>query len=196
MSGDPANDQASGQAGARAAAAADRARSRTMKNMIGGLLACLAVVALLGLVVQRPAQETVHAIDYSGQLAMARKVAPYPVLAPDPMPSGWRATSAQAGAESGKPFTWHLGVITPDRRYIGLEQSNGAAGRFVSDTLGETNDAGTSTIGGNTWQRTASTTTDDHALVRTADGATTILISTADYSVLDSYAATLTASNQ
>jgi hypothetical protein len=192
MSGDQAGDQA----GARVAAAADRAGFRTMKNMIWGLLVCLAVVVLIGLVVQRPAKETVHAIDFSGQLAMARKAAPYPVLAPDPMPPGWQATSAQVGAEPGKPFTWHLGVITSDQRYVGLEQSDGASGRFVSDTLGETNDEGTSTIGGNTWQRRASTTTDDHSLVRAADGATTILISTAGYSVLDSYAAVLTASNQ
>ena len=189
-------NQASDRADARAAAAADRARFRSMKNMIWGLLACLAVVALIGLVVQRPAQETVHAIDFSGQLALARKAAPYPVLAPEPLPPGWQATSAQAGAESGQPFTWHLGVITPEKRYVGLEQSNGAAGRFVSDMLGDTNDEGTSTIGGNTWQRKASTTTDDRSLVRTADGATTILISTAGYSVLDSYAAVLTASNQ
>lgn len=191
MSGNQASDQAS----APAAGSADRARFRTMKNMIWALLACLAVVALIGLVVQRPAQETVHAIDFSGQLAMARKAAPYPVLAPAPLPSGWQATSAQVGAETGKPFTWHLGVITSEKRYVGLEQSNGSAGQFVSDTLGDTNDEGTSTVGGNTWQRKASTTTDDHSLVRTADGATTILISTADYSVLDSYAAVLTASN-
>ena len=177
--------------GDRAAAAADRARFRTMKNMIWGLLACLAVVALIGLVVQRPANEKVRAIDYSGQLALARKEAPYAVLAPQPMPSGWQATSARVGAAPGTPFTWHLGVVTSDKRYVGLEQSNGAAGQFVSDTLGPTDDDGTSMIDGTTWQRRASTTKDDHALVRTTNGVTTILTSTADYSVLESYAATL-----
>lgn len=177
-------------------AATDRARFRTMKNMIWGLLACLAVVALIGLVVQRPADETVKAIDFSGQLAAARKVAPYPVLAPEPLPQGWSATSAEAGGQPGQPFTWHLGVITDQRKYVGLEQSNGDAQRFLADKVGATFEDGTSTVAGTAWQRRASTTKDDVALVRTAAGVTTIVTSTAGYDVLESYAASLKAPNR
>ena len=177
-------------------AATDRARFRTMKNMVWGLLACLAVVALIGLVVQRPADEKITPVDYSGRLAAARKVSPYPVLAPEPLPQGWTATSAQATGEPGQPFTWHLGVISDQRRYVGLEQSNGDAQRFLADKVGATVEDGTSTVAGTTWQRRVATSKDDHALIRTANGVTTIVTSTADYAVLESYAAALKAPAQ
>lgn len=159
--------------------------------MVWGILVCLAVVAVVSLLVQRPHEEKVKAIDYSAPLAAARKAAPYAVLAPDPMPSGWQATSARVETEPGKPFGWHLGVITTDKRYVGLEQSNAAAAAFVKDKLGPVGDDGTSAVSGATWQRKTLQGKDERALVRTVSGATVILTSSAGYDVLESYAAVL-----
>jgi hypothetical protein len=179
------------RATAAAARAAERAKYRTVKNMVWGLLACLGVVALLSLVVYRTPEEKVRAIDYSAALADARRTAPYEVLAPEPLASGWQATSARVGADPGQPFTWHLGVITPDKKYVGLEQSNATADRFVTDELGDAREGGTSTVAGVQWQRMQRTDKDERALVRTAGGATTILTGAVDYGTLESYATTL-----
>jgi uncharacterized protein DUF4245 len=170
--------------------AAERAKARTVKNLVWGLLACLGVVALFSLVVNRSPQEQVRAIDYSAELTEARKSAPFTVLAPEPLPAGWAATSARVGAEPGKPFTWHLGVLTPERKYVGLEQSNATADAFVTDKLGDTVEDGTSTVAGAQWQR-LETGNQERALVRTAGGATTIVTGDVDYPTLETYAATL-----
>ncbi len=169
----------------------DRAKYRTVKNTIWGLLACLVVVFAIYGLAYRPHPEKVRAIDYSAQLAEARRLAPYDVLAPTPMPPGWQATSARAGAEPGKPFTWHLGVVTADRRYVGLEQSNGPVAAVITDKLGPVHDDGTSTVAGTPWQRKALEDRDERALIRTVNGVTTIVTGTAPYPALDQFAATL-----
>jgi hypothetical protein len=168
----------------------DRARYRTMTNMVWGLLVSLAVVFAVAALAWRPHHETVRVIDYTAQLADARRVAPYDVLAPAPMPSGWQATSARVGAEPGKPVTWHLGVLTADRRYVGLEQSS--APSVVGEKLGPVDDDGTTTVAGVVWQRKVLTERKgERAIVRSGDGVTTIVTGNVDYATLESFATTL-----
>lgn len=179
------------RARAREQAKADRARYRTMRNLVGSLFACFLVIGFLALVTWRPHDEEVRRVDYAPQLAEARKVAPYRVLAPEPMPAGWQATSAEVRAPEGQPVTWHLGVITGDKRYVGLEQSNDRPGDVLADELGRTRDDGTSTIGTATWQRKALLDRDERALVLSTPTVTTIITGTADYATLDTFAAAL-----
>jgi hypothetical protein len=168
----------------------DRARYRTMSNMVWGLLACLVLVFALAALAWRPHSETVRAVDYSAELTEARRVAPYDVLAPSPMPDGWQATSARVGAEPGEPVTWHLGVVTPDKRYVGLEQSS--APSVVGEKLGAVSDDGTTTVAGLTWQRKRLTDRkDERAIVHTGSGVTTVVTGTVDYATLETFAATL-----
>ena len=176
---------------ARARARADRARFRTLKNLVWSLLACFVVIAFLAIVTWRPHDEKVRRIDYTVQLAEARKAAPYRVLAPEPMPDGWQATSAEVRAPEGGPVTWHLGVVTADKLYVGLEQSNGAAPRFIADELGRVRDDGTSAVSGSTWQRKALLDRDERAIVVTGSGVTTIVTGSADYPALETFAAAL-----
>jgi hypothetical protein len=178
-------------AAARAQSQADRAKARTMKNMVWALLACFIVVAFLMIVTWRPKEEKVRAVEYTAQLQDARKLAPW-VRGPEPMPSGWTATSVEFRAPQQSPVTWHLGVVTAQQKYVGLEQSNVTANAYQFDKLGKTADDGTSTVAGVAWQRKKLLDRDkEQALVLIGSGATTILTGNAGYQALETFAAAL-----
>jgi hypothetical protein len=178
-------------AAARAQSQADRAKARTMKNMVWALLACFVVVAFLMIVTWRPKEEKVSAVEYTAQLQDARKLAAW-VRGPEPMPSGWTATSVEFRAPQQSPVTWHLGVVTAERKYVGLEQSNVTANAYQFDKLGKTADDGTSTVAGVTWQRKKLLDRDkEQALVLIGSGVTTIVTGNAGYQALETFAAAL-----
>ncbi|TCC46747.1 DUF4245 domain-containing protein [Kribbella capetownensis] len=169
----------------------DRAKARTLTNMVWALLACFVVVAFLMIVTWRPKHEQVKAVEYTAQLEDAKKVAPW-VRGPEPMPSGWTATSVEFRSPEQAPITWHLGVVTNEKKYVGLEQSNVTGGKFQSDKLGRTSDDGTSTVGGVTWQRKVLLDRkQENALVLVGSGATTIVTGNAGYPALEAFASAL-----
>jgi hypothetical protein len=169
----------------------DRAKARTLTNMVWALLACFIVVAFLMIVTWRPKEEKVRAVEYTAQLADARKAAPW-VRGPEPMPAGWAATSVEFRAPEQEPMTWHLGVVTNEKKYVGLEQSNVTGGKFQSDRMGRTTADGTSTVGGVTWQRKVLLDRkDENALVLVGSGVTTIVTGNAGYPALEAFASTL-----
>jgi hypothetical protein len=170
---------------------ADRAKARTMTNMVWALLACLIVVAFLAIVTWRPKSEQVRAIEYTAQLQDAKKVAPW-IRGPEPMPAGWSATSVQFRAPEQSPVTWHLGIVTDQKKYVGLEQSNVSGPAFQADKLGKTEDDGTATVAGVVWQRKTLLDRDNEkALVLIGSGVTTIVTGNAGYPALETFAATL-----
>jgi preprotein translocase subunit SecG len=169
----------------------DRAKARTLTNMVWALLACFIVVAFLMIVTWRPKHEQVKAVEYSAQLEDAKKIAPW-VRGPELMPSGWTATSVEFRAPEQSPMTWHLGVVTSEKKYVGLEQSNVTGRQFQSDKLGRTSDDGTSTVGGVTWQRKVLLDREqENALVLVGSGATTIVTGNAGYPALEAFASAL-----
>lgn len=170
---------------------ADRAKARTLTNMVWALLACFLVVGFLAVVTWRPKSEKVRTIPYTAQLADAKKAAPW-VRGPEPMPAGWSATSVEFRAPEQSPITWHLGIVTTEKKYVGLEQSNVTNKRFLSDELGKTEDDGTSTVAGVVWQRkTLLDRKDEQALVLIGSGVTTIVTGNAGYPALETLAASL-----
>jgi hypothetical protein len=178
-------------AAARAQSQADRAKARTLTNMVWALLACFIVVAFLMIVTWRPKEEKVRAVEYTAQLQDAKKLAPW-VRGPEPMPSGWTATSVKFGTPQQSPVTWHLGIVTAEKKYVGLEQSNVTANAYQFDKLGKTADDGTSTVAGVTWQRKKLLDRDkEQALVLIGSGRTTILTGNAGYQALETFAAAL-----
>ncbi|MEV5966679.1 DUF4245 domain-containing protein [Kribbella sp. NPDC051952] len=169
----------------------DRAKARTLTNMVWALLACFVVVAFLMIVTWRPKAEKVRAIEYTAQLQDARKVAPW-VRGPEPMPSGWSATSVEFRAPEQQPITWHLGTVTNEKKYVGLEQSNVSGNKFQSDKLGRTSDDGTATVGNVTWQRKVLLDRKgENALVLVGSGVTTIVTGNTGYPALETFAAAL-----
>ncbi|HEU4948559.1 MAG TPA: DUF4245 domain-containing protein [Kribbella sp.] len=178
-------------AAAQAQSRVDRAKARTLTNMFWALLACFVVVAFLAIVTWRPKEEKILAVEYTAQLQNAKKVAPW-VRGPAPMPSGWTATSVEFRAPDQRPITWHLGVVTSEKRYVGLEQSNVTANSYQSNELGKTEADGTSSVNGVIWQRkTLLDREGEHALVLISSGVTTIVTGNAGYPALETFAATL-----
>ncbi|TDO45034.1 uncharacterized protein DUF4245 [Kribbella sp. VKM Ac-2527] len=194
----PVDPEARERARVRAEAAAyqaenraNRAKARTLTNMFWALLACFIVVAFLFVVTWRPKEEKINAIPYTAQLEDAKKVAPW-VRGPAPMPAGWTATSVEFRTPEQSPITWHLGIITNDRKYVGVEQSNVTGATFQRDELGKTEDDGTSTVAGVVWERKKLLDRkDETALVLTGSGVTTIVVGDAGYPALETLAATL-----
>jgi hypothetical protein len=175
----------------RAAYRRDKARSQTVWNLVFAIGVCLVVVAFLIAVTWRPNHETVKAVEYTAQLQDAQKAAPW-VRGPEPMPAGWTATSVEFRAPEQAPMTWHLGVVTDQKKYVGIEQSNVTGGKFLADKLGRTSDDGTSTVGEITWQRkTLQDRKGENALVLVGSGVTTIVTGNAGYSALETFASVL-----
>jgi uncharacterized protein DUF4245 len=169
----------------------NRAKARTLTNMVWALLACFLVVAFLMIVTWRPKTEKVRAVEYTAQLQDARKLASW-IRGPEPMPTGWTATSAEFRAPEQRPITWHLGIVTDQKKYVGLEQSNVTTRGYLSDKLGKFTDDGTSTVAGVVWQRKTLQDRDgEQALVLTGTGVTTIVTGNAGYQALETFAATL-----
>jgi hypothetical protein len=169
----------------------DRAKSQTLHHLVFALGVCLLVVAFLIAVTWRPKEEKVRAVEYTAQLTDAKKVAPW-VLGPEPMPTGWTATSVEFRSPEQQPMTWHLGVVTTEKKYVGLEQSNVTGGKFLSDKLGRTDADGTSTVQGVTWQRKILLDRkEETALVLVGSGLITIVTGNAGYPALEAFASTL-----
>lgn len=65
--------------------------------------------------------QPVRTVDYGPVVGQARAEKKLYVLAPDPMPKGWRATSVSY--RPGRAPSWHLGMLTDTGKYVGIEES-------------------------------------------------------------------------
>ena len=150
---------------------------RSVAGLVGAMLVILAVI--LAFVVLREINRNdpaspVRAIDYARDADFARDQAKFEVVAPASLPEGWRATTARyvPGAEEH----WHLGLLTEDDRYVGLEQSADSAETMVEQHVDEEATRGEPVaVAGaewTTWRDDAG----DLALVREDAGTTTLVV--------------------
>ncbi len=65
--------------------------------------------------------EPARTVDYRPVADQARTAGTLFVFTPDPMPEGWRATSVSYAP--GRAPTWHLGMLTDQGSYVGIEES-------------------------------------------------------------------------
>ena len=164
---------------------------RSTGGLVGALI--VSVVVVVGFVllrdlgrdeVERPVEE----VDYQGVLEFTRDQVDFQPLAPASLPEGWRATSARM---TPAPAAWHLGVLTDQDRYIGLEQSRSSEEQLVQRYVDEEAVEGDPvTIDGQTW-RTWTDEGGDNALTRTSQGVTVLVVGTPDQDLLVDYAASL-----
>ncbi len=125
--------------------------------------------------------DPVKAKDYRVELLTAQRAAPYPVLAPQGLGDGWKATVVSYKREQGD--TWQLGFLSPDTQYVSVNQSTAEPKKFVPKVTHEAKDTGkTQTVGGQVWQRWEGPKYD--ALVRTDGKATTVVTGTASFDTL------------
>lgn len=145
--------------------------------MVGAMI--VLVGGIIGFVVLRDVNRDdppspVRTIDYAPDAAYAREQAGFDVVAPETLPEGWRATTA--GYVAGAGESWHLGLLTEQDRYVGLEQSASSTASMVEQHVDEDATAGDAvTVGGDEWT-TWSDDDGDLALVREEPGTTTLVV--------------------
>ncbi|KOV63772.1 hypothetical protein ADK64_19425 [Streptomyces sp. MMG1121] len=128
-------------------------------------------------------------VDYRVELIGARRVASYPVAAPEGLPSTWKATSVTYDGE--KDQRWHIGFQTPDGQYVQVEQSTQKPADFIDDaSQGASATQKTETIDGRTWTRYTGGRYDALVLEGT-HGSTTVVAGTGSFDELTKMATAL-----
>jgi len=160
-----------------------------VRSVVVLLVPILAFLGYQALVRKEP--DPLPPVDYAAAAAAARREAPYPLLAPAALPQGWRATSVRY--TPGPQAHWHLGVLTSEEDYVGLEQLVAGPEAAVEAFAAETVDVGTVTIDGATWQ--LRTDADEEVtLVRSRGEVTTLVTGTVSREVLVDYVESLRSS--
>ena len=180
-------------AGATAAPVASRPGryERSFAGMVGAMILLLLVIGAF--VVLRDTNRTqpdnpVEPVEWRSAASYARREADFELLAPRRLPAGWYATSVRL--ERGDDPSWHLGLLTAEGRYVGLEQATDSAGtmveRFVDEDAVRGDDV---VVDGESWQ--SWTDDEDVALVREGADVTTLVVGTAGRDVVVDFAASL-----
>jgi hypothetical protein len=157
-----------------------------MAVLIAVVLGYLGVQAL---VTDQPSS-AVRTVDWASVVPGARRAASFDLLAPASLPRGWKATSVSF--VDTRPSHWHLGVLTGEDRYVGIEQGYDSVSSMVTDFVDDRATQGSAVdVSGRRW----STWTDDGgdlALVRRSAGVTTLVVGhDVPRSTLASYTASL-----
>lgn len=90
-------------------------------------------------------------VPYADTASSARDVATYPLLAPANLPTDWRVNGVRFTPTGTQ--AWHLGVLTDENRYIGLEQEKVEVDDLIETYAEGAEEAGTVDIDGVVWQR-------------------------------------------
>lgn len=162
---------------------------------MGDIFRSMAVIAVIilglwafGKLFTSDAGDPAKPVDWQRIVGQARPAADFALAAPTSLPDGWRATSARF-----EPNSWHLGVLTGDDDYIGLEQVKVSVDRAVDRFAEGSKPASTEQIDGEPW--TVRTGPDDRlTYVRREGGLTTLVNGTASRTVMEDYVASLSAS--
>lgn len=165
---------------------------QTVGNMVWSMLAVLALVAVILLITSRARPDAVKVIDYTPELSVARAQADYPILAPVGLSSEWRATSARWQMTEGSTpdKAWHLGFVTPGEQYAQLGESATANAAYIPEQTAGGKPTATVQAGGFEWQRYENSSS-QRSLVRIERGVTIVVTGTADWPLLEEFAASL-----
>lgn len=133
-------------------------------------------------------EPVVKTVDYQQVVSQGRPVAEFDLLAPKTLPEGWRATSARFD-----PKAWHLGVLTDDGTYVGIEQLKVSEDRAIDRFAADSERAGTAEVDGKTWT-VRKGPKKYWTYVREADGVTTLVNGTTSRAELERYITSLSTS--
>jgi hypothetical protein len=164
---------------------------RSTAGMVGSMIVLLAFVAVFvgfRAIVRDQPDNRVQPVDYQGPANYAREQVNF-VVAPGELPEGWMATSVRL--TQGDDPTWHLGTLTDEEKYVGLEQAREDVDDMVAQHVGEdAEETGEVTVAGQRWQSWTDSD-DDRALVREAGGVTTLVVGRVPQETLEQLLATL-----
>jgi hypothetical protein len=162
---------------------AARGRGAETVTDMGRSLGIVFAVVVIGLLIggarelvfpSRSTDRAVKTVGYSDEVGGLRHIAPYPVLAPEGLGPGWRATSARLRYDGGS-VGLHIGFVTPRKAYAEVEESGQDPAAFQDSVLG----GGTTALpavssGGRSW-RQLRTSRGELALL-TASGPATVVV--------------------
>lgn len=124
-------------------------------SMLGAMIVVLAVIVgfvVFRALVRNNVETPVRTVDYAHLLRQGAEDGKLDMLSPRPMPSGWRATSATY--RGGAAPRWHLGILTSEGKYVGLEEARGEVSSLLKDAVkGDAEADGEAKISGQTWQQ-------------------------------------------
>lgn len=156
----------------------------------------LALVVIYGvgqLIYGRDPESVAPKVDYATAAQTAQRAADFGLLVPSELPEGWQSNSARF--EPGERGGWHLGVLTDDEEYIGVEQFKRSEDDLVRDFAEGAKDAGTVDIDGRSW-RVLKGAENPVVLVTTIDDTSVLVTATAPKDQVEDYVATLRPAGQ
>ncbi len=163
---------------------------KSVRDMILSLLAVMAAGFVIYYFIPHSGGNGVHAVEYRSALSSAERAAPYQVLAPAGLPSGWNATAVEYDGNDPQDAEWTLGFIDPAKQYVAVRQSNGPVTAFLADaTTNGVKQAATSTVDGKAWSHYQGDRY--RALVLESGKVTTVVTGTESFANLEKFAATL-----
>jgi hypothetical protein len=197
---EPAAAPAAGPDPAELAALAEQRAERERKRLrqtVRDMVLSMAVVLGVVLLFFRPwggsTPDPVKVVDPAPVVSAARVELDWPVLAPVGLPATWRATSARLEVAGDGQGIVQTGYLSPSVKYVGLTQSQTKDTAFVRERTDKGEDVGTATVGGLTWTRLENEGGKQRSLVRVDDGVTYIVTGQADWSEIETFAASLRA---
>lgn len=177
---------------------ATRARTSTPIQMVVAMLVILVPALVLVAFFTRNPEPPVTPVEYRALAERAAATASYPVLVPQNLPEGWVAVRARwtpvgqpgLGGDPVPGDTWQLGMLSPERTYVGLDQRDVAVEPFVADATRKGRLDGTAEVAGRAWQRYVSEDGRTRSLVLRADGVA-VVSGDLPYGALEAFASTL-----
>jgi len=166
---------------------------QTVRDMVISMLVVSGAVVLLAAPWNRSTPDPVRVVDPTTVVQGARAAEPWPVLAPQGLPSTWRCTNARISTASDGQDVVHLGYLTPSTTSAAIDQSATKQLTFVREITLDAQPAGTAQIDGVTWQKLETSDGKRRAYLREADGATYVVSGGASWADLTTFADSLVA---
>lgn len=145
--------------------------------MVGALVVSVGIILVFVVareVTRSDLPSPVRDVDYAKVADFARRQAPFDLVSPASLPHGWRATTVDY--VDGEDARWHLGMLTDEEQYVGLEQTDSSTQSMLETYVDEDTARGEPVdIDGTRW----STWTDeggDLALVRSESEAAVLVV--------------------
>lgn len=126
---------------------------RTFPGLVAAML--VVVLVVVGWVAFRALTSDhestpVRTVDWKPWVKAGQDEGKLAMMAPAELPTGWRATSVSY--QSGVTPSWHLGMLTDDDRYVGLEERQAPLDELVREHVDKQATQGKPVrIGGRTW---------------------------------------------
>lgn len=184
---------------ARMASSTTARRNATVLHMLVAMAVLFIPVILITQLFTRNPEPPVTAIDWQPVAQQAASESEYEVLAPASLPEGWIATRARFiptgqpvfGGDPAVGDTFQLGFLSPEQRYVGLDQRDVAPEQLIATVTRNGRPDGTIEAQGRTWERMVSDDGRTRSLVSTREGAVTIVSGDLPYEALSAFATTL-----